>query len=307
MANISTQYTYTGKGPLDAKNLVQTLSKLYSPDSYNNYAYNGMIVGVGLDATPTNNGIYYLYDSSVKNARGTPDVTKAENWHKIANLDDLDFSKITERLETLENAGYLDSTAVEQKINAIIETLNTTIADLGEAKTLASLKQENGIIIADVVPIKIESGQVSDFSTAVADLISEGSENGTIKVNNADVHVHGLKDLAYTSSADFVATIIGKDSDTKDSDTITGAKLYTDDKVKSINDKLVGVTTTVADLIDSKIQPATADTLGTVKSSTEINTINVNNDGIATVNSLSISKLVQTVDDMLTLDGGDIA
>ena len=113
MANISTQYLYTGKGPFDAKQLVQTLQKLLDPTSYGNYPYNGMIVGVGLDPTPTNNGVYYLYDETVKNSRGTPDVTKRENWFKLPTIEDINVAvnnsnHLTKEVDTENNLIKLD-------------------------------------------------------------------------------------------------------------------------------------------------------------------------------------------------------
>ena len=92
--SISNQYIYAGKGPFDAKSLVETYADLINKTTWtvdgSNVAYNGMIVAVWLDKSNTNNnGIYYLFDSSVDSKRKSPDVTNSANWHKISETVDL--------------------------------------------------------------------------------------------------------------------------------------------------------------------------------------------------------------------------
>lgn len=92
------QYKYAAKGPLDAKSLVKTYADLLSEETWQvetngrkvNGAYNGLITAVWLNKTDTSkNGIYYLYDESVTSVLSTPDVTNANNWHKLADLSAL--------------------------------------------------------------------------------------------------------------------------------------------------------------------------------------------------------------------------
>ena len=117
------QYKYTGKGPLDKKSLVSTFDDLLVGEPWGNYAYNGMVVGVGLDKDPEKNGVYYLYDPTVTSARGIPDYTVAENWHKLGTAEEL--SVLADRLSALEQGGV--GGGVSQ------ETLDEAIAD---AKTI---------------------------------------------------------------------------------------------------------------------------------------------------------------------------
>lgn len=74
--------------------------------------------------------------------------------------------------------------------------------------------------------------------------IKEGTANGTISVSDADIKVHGLGSAAYTESsaydnagtAETVKTeLIGTNADTKDNDTIKGAKKYADAAVTAKN------------------------------------------------------------------------
>lgn len=107
------QSYYVGKGPLDSKSLVKTYADLTKSSNWNKtidgvetcIAYNGMLVAVWLNKTDTSkNGIYFLFDSSVTSALGVPDVTKAENWHRIDKNDGNDISEVISRLTALEES-----------------------------------------------------------------------------------------------------------------------------------------------------------------------------------------------------------
>ena len=96
---ISTQYFAKSRGPFDSKMLVNKYSELLIESTFqstngNSYAYNGMIVGVGLD-TAELNGVYYLYDPQCNTKFKTPDTTKAENWYKMVAESDLESSIFT--------------------------------------------------------------------------------------------------------------------------------------------------------------------------------------------------------------------
>ena len=118
--NLSNQYKYTGKGPVDAKSLVKTYKDLLDSNTWivdsNIVAYNGMIVAVWLDKeSASNNGIYYLFDSSITSTRQSPDVTNAANWHKISETVDL--SSIESSI-----ADYsIRLNALEQQVNGIMD------------------------------------------------------------------------------------------------------------------------------------------------------------------------------------------
>lgn len=107
------QLLYLGRGPLDAKSLVKTYTDLTNVDTWTVQvdgtetfvAYNGMIVAVWLNKTDTSkNGLYFLFDPAVTSAVKRPDVTKDENWRKLADIEDLAvrLSAIDERLTALE-------------------------------------------------------------------------------------------------------------------------------------------------------------------------------------------------------------
>lgn len=121
ISQVELQYSYSGKGPVDAKSLVKTYDALLQPSTwYNNAgkvsAYNGMIVAVWLDQDATKNGVYLLHDPAVTSIFKTPDVAVPAHWHRLASLSELsafaekitelesDFSSLASRVSELENA-----------------------------------------------------------------------------------------------------------------------------------------------------------------------------------------------------------
>jgi hypothetical protein len=121
------QYSYKGRGPLDAKSLVKTYADLLLPATWVvdgvDSAYNGMITAVWLNNTDTSkNGVYFLHDSAVTTARGKPDVTNEANWHKLGGINDLpgltdQIAKIQEELEAVKN----DVDELQESATVIIE------------------------------------------------------------------------------------------------------------------------------------------------------------------------------------------
>jgi hypothetical protein len=89
-----------------------------------------------------------------------------------------------------------------------------------------------------------------------------------------------------------------------------------DDVAKLINDtdtnsaKLNGISTTVIQAIEDAInaipvlEVATSEQLGGIKSSSGDNVVSVNEDGTASVNTVSVNSLVQNEGDILVLNGG---
>jgi hypothetical protein len=125
------QYSYKGRGPLDAKLLVRTYADLLLPTTWVvdgiDSAYNGMITAVWLNNTDTSkNGIYFLHDSTVTTARGKPDVTNEANWHKLGSINDLSgltdqIAKIQEGLEAVKN----DVDELQEAATVVIEPGNS--------------------------------------------------------------------------------------------------------------------------------------------------------------------------------------
>lgn len=203
MANISTQYLYTGKGPFDAKQSVQTLQKLLDPNSYGNYPYNGMVVGVGLDSDQNNNGIYYLYDSSVKNARGTPDVTIRDNWHKLTDSNEVQLT-----IQTFKDEVDTTLTAVSNEIKDIevtvtaFQNITTGIGDEGDIY----------LTVIDAIDKKIAANN-NNLPIATADKVggikSNASENKLSVLTDGSAEVHSLNVNKLTQTEGDVLTLDG--------------------------------------------------------------------------------------------------
>jgi len=93
--NRDSNYEVSVKKPLDARSIVKTYNDLLNIDNWVNanggpIAYNGMIVAVWLNLKDTSkNGVYFLHDATVTTAKGTPDVTREANWHKLGGINDL--------------------------------------------------------------------------------------------------------------------------------------------------------------------------------------------------------------------------
>jgi hypothetical protein len=91
--------------PLDTRMLVPTYADLTLESNWlvngESNAYNGMIVAVGSNkADYTKNGIYFLFDKNNPGKDDVPEVTKEENWHKLASLSEL--SEVISQLQLLE-------------------------------------------------------------------------------------------------------------------------------------------------------------------------------------------------------------
>lgn len=125
-------YEVSTKKPLDARSLVKTYDDLLNINNWvnangNPIVYNGMIVAVWLNtADISKNGIYFLHDSSVTSAKGTPDVTKETNWHKIGGIEAL--PSIADQVTTLQSE---------------LETIKSDVDDLQDSATVVvNLKAE---------------------------------------------------------------------------------------------------------------------------------------------------------------------
>jgi hypothetical protein len=118
-------YNVSDYHPLDTRMLVPTYADLTLESNWlvngESNAYNGLIVAVGSNkADYTKNGIYFLFDKNNPGKDDIPEVTKEENWHKLASLSEL--SEVISQLQSLETE--LEGlgarlTAVEEKQTSV--------------------------------------------------------------------------------------------------------------------------------------------------------------------------------------------
>lgn len=171
--NTSTQYSFTGRGPLDSKALIKTYAELLSPATWDlengtRTAYNGMVTAVWLNnEDPSKNGIYFLHDKSVTSARKAPDVTLEANWHKIGELGS-SIDDLTARILTTES-----------KLAGIETTVTDYVASLiGAAGT--TLKASDEISIAEDGTLGIKSLNVNKLTQTMGETLILSGGTATV-------------------------------------------------------------------------------------------------------------------------------
>lgn len=168
---ISNQYKYTGKGPVDSKQLVKKYSDLTNKDfwlteSGSNTAYNGMIVSVWMNNEDTEkNGIYYLFDPACTNTLKNPDVTNDLNWHKLGenNLSEDDIQTLINNLIKELDTSYETS---DNALKALLDNINTQ----GDALS-ALIADDKNKSVRDITKDEIAS-QIEDESSDLGELVS---------------------------------------------------------------------------------------------------------------------------------------
>lgn len=178
------QYKYSGKGPLDAKELVKTYAELLNPDTWlisgKTTAYNGMVTSVWLNKEDTTkNGVYFLFDPAVTSALKTPDVTNESNWHKLMELSDI--SEFTNRLTTIES----ELTGVKTKL-ATLEENQVILRRDNEFNFKNITPKANEICIVDVAGqgIRVKIGDGNSIFTDlpyIDDYVLKSVDNIVIK------------------------------------------------------------------------------------------------------------------------------
>jgi hypothetical protein len=195
---ISNQYLYTGRGPFDAKSLVKTYADLLLEETWKSTsdkitAYNGMVVAVWLNKEDTSkNGVYYLHDSTITSTFKAPDVTKGENWHKLASFEDI--AGLTELIQANANKLAGIETTVVDLINEKLAGISNV--DLSEYAKITDVDNRINTLIGAADPEggkTIENIQnlvkyVDENADAVASLISDVNANtSAIEENAADI------------------------------------------------------------------------------------------------------------------------
>lgn len=136
------QQFYLGKGPLDAKSTIKTYAELLDSNTWTKEnifcAYNGMIVAVWLNKDDTSkNGVYFLFDPAVNSAIKKPDVTNADNWHKLVDISEVAalatrLSGIDAELESLK----AKVTSLEEESDVITYGYRSGFPAVGESNKL---------------------------------------------------------------------------------------------------------------------------------------------------------------------------
>lgn len=205
------QYRIKGKGPLDAKSLVQTYADLLNPVTWQvdgvASAYNGMITAVCRNTEDVSkNGVYFLHDARATGSRATPDVTVEANWHKLG--DSANTGDVAARLVSIEStlngegdkAGLVAN--VEANTNAIAELVNAAFvtADAMQATLQPYAKTE------DVVSKATFEAYVAKNDDAIAKLVTDVDKNTAKLIGIETTVVEAIEDAIEALPALEVAT-----------------------------------------------------------------------------------------------------
>ena len=148
--SIGSQYILTGRNPFDAKQKVNTYADLLLDATWKladgtAVAFNGMIVAVATDTDLSKRGLYILLDDTIINNFSTPDYTTDSNWHKIAELSDLDNLADKSTVEGIQaRVSALESQSVDEStVNALIEAQLITLKAELDTKYAAKTDLDN--------------------------------------------------------------------------------------------------------------------------------------------------------------------
>ena len=126
----SSNYEVSIRKPIDARMLVPSYADLTNSSNWLNKdnkstAYNGMLVAVANASDLEHSGVYYFFDTSYSALKGG-DVTLESNWHKIAEISDLD--SLSERIAAIEG---IEAGVTDEELSAAVDALRQEILSKG--------------------------------------------------------------------------------------------------------------------------------------------------------------------------------
>jgi hypothetical protein len=174
--NVTTNYEVQVKKPFDARTVVPTYADLLLVDNWYKkgttsiIAYNGLPVSVVDTSDTSKNGLYILFDPACTTSLKSPDVTKEENWHKLAEDADL--------------ADYVDT-----------ETLTAVLAPYAKASEVVASSDFNNFKVSSEAAILAAS-------TEIAKKVDIATLDSYYKISDADAK--------FVSNATFTAGLNNK-------------------------------------------------------------------------------------------------
>ena len=250
----------------------------------------------------------------------------------IAETGHASFSKVDaapSAAEAKDNVLYLVMNSatgfydIYAKVDTEVVRLDDVSVDLDNYSTTEQMNEAIATAIADKVD-KIDGKGLSteDFTTALKEKLTalpDGAEANYVKSVSDEFAVSDegkleLKEIAQAKVTGLPAALAGK------VDAVEGKGLSTNDYTDTEKEKLGGIESganknlieviklagAALNISEKAVEiPVAGNTAGVVTSSTEDNKVAVAEDGSMEVNSLNMSKLVQSDGDTLILDGGN--
>lgn len=211
-------YDTTAKQPLDARMLVPSYAALINPENWKitlpdgsigTLAYNGMIVAVADKEDKTNNGIYMLLDYEAKK---NPNTATYDNWHKLANLDEL--NSLSDRVKALEDNGI---TITEEQIQEIITAIGNEFVKNDDAyaalmKSVSNNEAAIKALIADDTDKSIRAIAQEEIAVQLDD---NESDLGVLasRIGKNEEAIEALKQSGGVSPEDVYAILTNTSAD----------------------------------------------------------------------------------------------
>lgn len=190
-ATLTNTYNVDYYAPLDTRMLVPSYADLIVEENWlingESNAYNGMIVAVGTDTDVSKIGIYYLFDSANPKAKDVPDVTNYDNWHKIAELSELNV--LADRITAIENATPGTTGVTEEQLSNAINALRTEIA-------------ESGYLTADDLSDYAKKTDLPTVPTKTSELTNDSGYITASDIPPVDAYTKGETDALIADKAD---------------------------------------------------------------------------------------------------------
>lgn len=128
---VAANYEPLKAAPFDARSLVETKTDLISKDTWyvdgDVWLYNGMIVAVGQDINPANNGVYILMDAN--------NYQLISSWKKLSNEDEI--RNLQEQIDNLEIEG---GGSLDVEIDTELQ-----LPEIGDDNTTYYIKENSSI------------------------------------------------------------------------------------------------------------------------------------------------------------------
>ena len=298
--NFGSNFNIGAKGPIDARQRVETIADLTTAWTEDIPAYKDMVVAVEED-----HNLYILT---------ADDATVSDNWKLIGDVSG-DITNLQGQIDIINGTGVGSfkkavSDAKTELIgdDATIDTIKHAEKLATDASDKVDTKIAEEVERANAAYATAAQGTLADNAVRA---VVEGKTNGTISVTTGtgaptDVKVKGLGSAAYTDSNAYATAAQGTKADAADTlskankaaidkingdasttgsfakgdaDTLTAAKKYTDDSIASLDvtgntsDAVKGVTITVNETDGKVIKPVVSIAAGTVGGASDANLV----------------------------------